>query len=155
MEGDGPATLHNRPPQKEKTAMAANARTATASRRRATAKPAPTPKPVPEGDFEPVRLVSKPADPDDRVVLFYVDDTAYSIPRKVGRNYGLRFLQTARKQGEAMAAQELLEILIGEDGYEALMACDALRDEDLDRIISQLRDMALGAVEDEPGKKGR
>ena len=130
--------------------MAANAHTAT--KRAAARKPKPAPEPSADGGFEPVRLTSKPAVEAARAVLFYVDDTAYSIPKKIGRNHGLRYLQTARKQGEALAAQELLEILIGEDGYQALMDCDGLGDEDLDRIMTQLRDGALGAVEDAGGK---
>jgi tetrahydromethanopterin S-methyltransferase subunit G len=130
--------------------MAANART-TAKKRTTKPKAAPT---VAE-DFEPVRLTSKPADVD-RIVLFYVDDTEYSIPKRVGRNHGLRYLRTMRKQGEALAAQELLEVLIGEDGYQALMDCDDLEDDQLDQIMNRLRDMALGEVEDEEGKaKGR
>jgi hypothetical protein len=133
--------------------MAANARTAAAKKRAATK---PKAAPAPEQDFEPVRLNSKSETPIDRIVLFYVDDQEYSIPKRVGRNHGLRFLQTMRKQGEALAAQELLEILIGEDGYQALMDCDDLEDEQLDRIMNRLRDMALGEVEDEGGKaKGR
>ncbi|MEU1088968.1 hypothetical protein ABZ401_19395 [Streptomyces sp. NPDC005892] len=132
--------------------MAANARTAT--KKRTTTKPKVTTPRVAE-DFEPVRLTSKPADVD-RIVLFYVDDTEYSIPQHVGRNHGLRYLRTMRRQGEALAAQELLEVLIGEDGYQALMDCDDLTDEQLDQIMNRLRDMALGEVEDEEGKaKGR
>lgn len=131
--------------------MAANAR--TAAKKRAATKPKTT---TVAEDFEPVRLVSKPTADADRVVLFYVDDEAYSIPKRIGRNHGLRYLQTCRKQGEALAAQELLEVLIGEDGYAALMECDGLEDEDLDKIMTQLRDGALGAVEDETsGGKGR
>ncbi|MFI6140313.1 hypothetical protein ACIBCC_19260 [Streptomyces griseus] len=129
--------------------MAANPRTATKKR---TTKPKPTPAVA--DDFEPVRLTSKPADVD-RIVLFYVDDEAYSIPKHVGRNHGLRYLRTMRRQGEALAAQELLEVLIGEDGYTALMDCEDLTDEQLDQIMNRLRDMALGEVEDEEGKEGR
>jgi hypothetical protein len=106
-------------------------------------------------DFEPVRLTSKSDAPVSRIVLFYVDDEEYSIPKKIGRNHGLRYLQTMRKQGEAIAAQELLEILIGEDGYTALMECEDLEDEQLDQIMTRLRDMALGEVEDETGGKGK
>jgi hypothetical protein len=130
--------------------MAANARTAT-RKRTAPVKKTTAPADVAEG-FEPVRLTSKSATEEDRVVLFYVDDEAYSVPKKIGRNHGLRYLRTARRQGEAFAAQELLEVLIGEDGYEALMNCDDLGDDDLDRIMDRLRDEALGAVEDEGGK---
>lgn len=131
--------------------MAANAR--TAAKKRTSPKPKTTPA-VAE-DFEPVRLTSKAADAD-RIVLFYVDDQEYSIPKRVGRNHGLRYLRTMRKQGEALAAQELLEILIGEDGYEALMDCDDLEDAQLDQIMTRLRDMALGEVEEQEGKaKGR
>ncbi|MFF0055683.1 hypothetical protein ACFYRI_14960 [Streptomyces microflavus] len=131
--------------------MAANARTATKKRT------SPKPKAAPEvaEDFEPVRLTSKPADTAERIVLFYVDDQEFSIPKQVGRNHGLRYLRTMRKQGEALAAQELLEVLIGEDGYTALMDCDDLTDEQLDQIMNRLRDMALGEVEDEAGGKAK
>jgi hypothetical protein len=134
--------------------MAANARTAAATKKRAATKPKAAPTAVAE-DFEPVRLSSKSEAPIDRIVLFYVDDEEYSIPKRVGRNHGLRFLQTMRKQGEALAAQELLEVLIGADGYAALMGCDDLEDEQLDQIMNRLRDMALGEVEDEGKAKGR
>ncbi|WUH94561.1 hypothetical protein OG900_33395 [Streptomyces sp. NBC_00433] len=136
--------------------MVANTRTA-ARRTQAARKPRPAPAPVvdDEVEYEPVRLTSKPEVEEERVVLFYVDDVEYSIPKKIGRNYGLRYLRTARRQGEALASQELLEVLIGEDGYQALMDCDGLEDEDLDRIMEQLRDGALGAVEEEPGKGRR
>lgn len=133
--------------------MAANAR--TAAKKRTSTKPK-TDAPEVAEDFAPVRLTSKSATPATRIVLFYVDDEEYSIPKRVGRNHGLRYLRTSRKQGEALAAQELLEVLIGEDGYEALMNCDDLKDEQLDQIMTRLRDMALGEVEDEEGKaKGR
>lgn len=132
--------------------MAANPR--VAAKKRTTPKPKTTPTVAAE-DFEPVRLSSTSTVPADRIVLFYVDDEEYSIPKKVGRNHGLRFLQTMRKQGEALAAQELLEVLIGEDGYKALMNCDDLEDEQLDQIMNRLRDMALGEVEDEGKAKGR
>lgn len=125
-----------------------------AKKRAAKKTAAPVPAAVDE-DFEPVRLASKSTAPVDRVVLFYVDDTAYGIPKKIGSNHGLRYLQTARKQGEAIAAQELLETLIGEDGYEALMGCDDLEDEQLDKIMTRLRDMALGEVEDRNGGKAK
>ncbi|MER7814548.1 hypothetical protein [Streptomyces sp. NPDC096153] len=133
--------------------MAANPRTA---RKRTPAKRA-APSQPPEG-FEPVRLSSKQSEPkaEDRVVLFYVDDEPYTVPKRIGRNHGLRYLRTARRQGEPIAAQELLETLIGEDGYEALMNCDDLEDDQLDQIMNRLRDEALGAVEEEKqGNAGR
>jgi hypothetical protein len=135
--------------------MVANARTATRTATARRAKPAPAPAVEEDAGYEPVRLTSKPETEKDRVVLFYVDGEPYSIPKKIGRNYGLRYLQTARKQGEALAAQELLEVLIGEDGYQALMDCDGLEDEALEQIMDQLRDGALGAVEEESGKGGK
>jgi hypothetical protein len=133
--------------------MAPTTRTVPPKKR--TAKKTPPAVAASDGGTEPLRLTSKPTSAEDRVVLFYVDDTAYSIPKVIGRNHGLRFLKTARRQGEAMAAQELMEILLGEDGYDALMSCDGLSDEDLDVITTRLRDGALGEVEDETGGKGR
>jgi len=127
-------------------------RAAAAKKRPAKRAAAPAAAAGDDG-FEPVRITSKAE--VGRVVLFYVDDVAYTIPKKIGRNHGLRYLKTARRQGEAMAAQELMETLLGEDGYDALMDCDGLTDEDLDRIMTQLRDGALGEAEDDTGGKDR
>lgn len=129
----------------------------TTSRRPAKQRAAKKTAAAPEvaEDFVPVRLASKSTAPADRIVLFYVDEEEYSIPKRVGRNHGLRYLRTMRRQGEAIAAQELLEILIGEDGYEALMECEDLTDEDLDKIMTRLRDMALGEVEEKGKARGR
>jgi hypothetical protein len=134
--------------------MAPTTATRRPAKKRAVKKTA-APAPAAGEDFEPVRLTSKSDAPADRVVLFYVDDEPYTIPKKISRGHGLRFLQTMRKQGEALAAQELLEVLIGEDGYEALMNCDDLEDDDLDKIMNRLRDEALGAVEEETGGKAK
>lgn len=129
------------------------ARAATAKKR--TSKRTAPPAVAGDGGAEPLRLTSKPAADTGRVVLFYVDDTAYSVPKVIGRNHGLRYLKTARRLGEALAAQELMETLLGEDGYDALMGCEGLTDDDLDAITTRLRDGALGEVEDETGGKGR
>ena len=133
--------------------MAPTTKRAAAPRKTAAKKQAAAPAVA--ADFEPVRLTSKSDTVGDRIVLFYVDEEEYSIPKHVGRNHGLRYLRTMRLQGEALAAQELLEALIGEDGYKALMECDDLEDEQLDKIMTRLRDMALGEVEEEGKAKGR
>lgn len=127
--------------------------TRTAPPKKHTAKKTAPAAAASDGGAGPLRLTSKPE--AERVVLFYVDDTPYSIPKVIGRNHGLRYLKTARRQGEAMAAQELMETLLGEDGYDALMDCEGLTDDDLDAITTRLRDGALGEVEDETGGKGR
>jgi hypothetical protein len=127
---------------------------ATTTRRRTTKSPAV--RNIQTGqDFEPVRFVTKTAaerGPEERVVLFSLDDQEFTIPRKFPVNLGLKVIRTMRKRGEAIAMAELLEEVIGEDAYEALVNYPDITNDDIARLMQIVNDLALGSLD---GPKGR
>ncbi len=127
---------------------------ATTTRRRTTKTPAVRNIQPPQ-DFEPVRFVTKrPEDrePVERVVLFSLDDKDYTIPRKFPVNLGLRVIRTMRKRGQEIAMAELLEEVIGEDAYEALVNYPDITNDDVTRLMEIVNALALGSLD---GPKGR
>lgn len=105
-------------------------------------------------DVEPLRLVTKrPEDraPEERVELFSIDDTSYTIPKKFPVGLGLKVIRTARRSGQEIAMAELLEEVIGSDAYDALVNYKDLEDEHLERLMNIVNQLALGSLE---GPKG-
>lgn len=128
---------------------------ATATRRRTTTKSPAVRNIQPPQDFEPVRFVTKrPEDrePVERVVLFSLDDKDYTIPRKFPVSLGLKVIRTMRKRGQEIAMAELLEEVIGEDAYEALVNYPDLEDSDIERLMEIVQSLALGSLDSPKGR---
>lgn len=90
---------------------------------------------------------STDAKPAAMVDLFSIDDTMYQIPAKPKVNIALKFLRMARTQGMEIASGWLLEELLGEDAFEALMNYDDLTAEDMEQVMAVAQEVTLGAVE--------
>lgn len=101
---------------------------------------------------EAIKLVSKPAAEVETVVLFEIDGEAYSIPKKPRLNVALRYLKMVRESGPEAAQAYLLEELVGEAGYEALMNYDDLDQETLGAIAEAAQKITLGGLESPKGK---
>jgi hypothetical protein len=56
-------------------------------------------------------------------------------------------MRTVRLQGEAAGGQELMEAVMGEDAYVALMNCPNVSDEQLDAISEYVMKRAMGEAE--------
>jgi len=82
--------------------------------------PAPAAADPVNGDG-PVRLVTGAVPPSPDVELFSLDGVSYTIPAKPRVNLALRYLWHAKQYGEDRAAAELLESLLGADGFEVLV----------------------------------
>lgn len=128
---------------------------------RTVAPPAPPPAAERNGhgpDAAPpggmVDLDAKPRDhtPVGRVELFRLDGVVYTIPDRTRANIGLKYLWLEKEQGTGPAEQWLLEELVGEDGYRALMEYDHLETEDMERIMTIAQRVVLGSLEREEGK---
>jgi hypothetical protein len=130
--------------------MAATIKAASKSTSKRTSNSAParpaSEEPVGNGGFEPPRLTSS-SEPVERVPLFYIDDVEYSIAAQPGVNIALRYLRQFRTQGETVAIGDLLERLLGADGYQALMDYDALKMEQFQQICGIAVQLTLGALE--------
>jgi hypothetical protein len=95
---------------------------------------------------------AKSPEPEKRVPAFSVDGTVYSILVNPRMNQGMRYVHIGRKQGSEMAADYMLEVLLGEDGYEALLSYDALDEADLEAIMNAASRIMAGAVDAPKGK---
>lgn len=85
------------------------------------------------------------------VPLFVLDGKTYSIPAKPKANITLKYLKQVRTVGEDVAAGELLEGLLGTDGYEALMNHDDLTMEQFQQVMLAAQQHVLGAIEEAQG----
>lgn len=86
--------------------------------------------------------------------LFYIDDVEYSIPKKLPANMGLRYLRLIRKRGQEIAADWLLEEVLGEAGYDALTSQDFEDDEaSFEQLFKVIERRALGQKEGAAGNR--
>ena len=133
------------------TTPARTRQTTAAARKRTAAKP-----PTSSGlDFEPIHIQADDEVEEERVPLFYIGDTEYSIPRDIPPGVALQYLRTAGEVGEQFAAPTLLTRVLGEEAYEALESSRALKDDQLQRIIQIVIDLSLGRGEKKEGKANR
>lgn len=94
-------------------------------------------------DFEPVELVPS-GEEVEQVHLFTLDGVQYFIPRRVQFNVTLRAMEMFRTQGEVAAGAYILEALLGEDGYQALINYDELERDQFERITEIAQRIVLG-----------
>lgn len=119
----------------------------------ATKRSTPVSEPEPSvleqsgSDFEVLRLTTRKDAPSERVPLFYIDDTEYSVAKKPGVNVGLQFMHLHRTEGETAAVDYLLGKLLGEDGYRALREYEDLTPEQFQQITEIATKLTLGAME--------
>jgi hypothetical protein len=123
-------------------------RRTTASPRKKTPAPAVAPS---DSEYALVELSSTPTK-DERVGLFSIDGEVYTIPKVVPQGIALEFLRISREFGENIAAQRLLERLLGPEAYEALEQCPSLDDTAMQRIIDMAQKIAFGKAEVGEGK---
>jgi hypothetical protein len=94
-------------------------------------------------------------EPEKRIPAFSINGTVYTLLANPRMNQGMRYVHIARKQGSEIAADYMLEVLLGEDGYEALLGFDDLAEPDLEAILNAASRIMAGAVETPKGKQPR
>lgn len=103
---------------------------------------------------EPLRLSTRSGDvPAGRVPLFYIDDVEYTIPDRVSANVALKYMRMVRVSGVDAASAWLLEEVLGDDAYTALMNYDGLTVTHLEQIGRAINDLVMGATEVPKGKR--
>ncbi len=112
-----------------------------AARKRAAAKPTSTEAAL---DFEPIRIPANDDHVEERVPLFYIGDTEYTIPKTIAPGVALKYLREAREHGRDLATAPLLTAVLGEEAYEALEESKALEEDQMEWIIDKVLDLALG-----------
>ncbi len=121
--------------------------TATPPKPRTPAKPKPQPV-IQTGDFEPLQFTSPTEAPEaERVVIAYLDDYELTMPAQVPPNVGLKVIRTSRRKGDEVARMQMLEEVLGEEGYERLENWSALTVDNLIDLFKVVQKVALGALE--------
>lgn len=92
---------------------------------------------------------SKSADVDDKdkVHVFTIDDRPYFISGKPRIALPLRYMRNLRKHGQSYAEALFLEEVLGEEAHEALISCDDLTQEELEKVIEIATKAAFGDLE--------
>jgi hypothetical protein len=131
----------------------ARTRQTTAARKRAAVKPTAGSSPL--AGFEPVRIVADDEVVEERVPLFYIGDTEYTIPKEIPKGVALQYLRHAAEVGHELATAPLLVRVLGEDAYMALERSKGLKDDQLEQIVDIIIKLALGDQEEKGGKARR
>jgi len=121
--------------------------TASPSRtRKAAAKKAAVPAPV--QDFEPIELTTENDTVDEVTVhLFSVNGVKYFVPGAPNVTLALRYLKRIKTEGEELAQLWLLETMLTEEGFDALIAMDRLKPESLAKVVLAIQKILLGGLE--------
>lgn len=127
------------------TASRTRQTSAAATARRRTAPPPPIAGAA--LDFEPIRITADEDVPEERVPLFYIGDVEYTTPKHVAAGFALQYLRVARESGPEAGAGALLSRVLGDESYQALEQSRGLTNEQLDKIIGIVLDLALGRSE--------
>jgi hypothetical protein len=102
-----------------------------------------------------VSLHSVPEREEERTDLFEIDGVMYTVATRPKVNTALRYLHISRTQGTEAGIDYMLGVLLGTEGYEALMSFDDLTEENLEQVITIASKIMQGAVEDPKGKQKR
>jgi hypothetical protein len=90
---------------------------------------------------------------EERVPAFRVNGTVYKIATRIRTNQGLKYLHLSRTRGAEIAIDYALELLLGEEGYEALREFDDLTEEDLKAVCEAANRIMNGPIEAPKGKQ--
>lgn len=101
-----------------------------------------------------IEFKSASADEVELVDLFSIDGKVYQVPAKPRLNVALRYLDEMRRRGEIFAGMKLLEDLLGDEGFKALMEYDGLTSENLNAVLKVASELALGSLEEPDPKSG-
>lgn len=105
-----------------------------------------------ETEFEPVRIRSDAPVDSERVVLFYIDEKAYDIPKVVPPNTTIRYMRDVIYEGSEYALAIAMEEVLGAEAMEALAECKTISEDQVKEIMNLVERMLLASSEKSTGK---
>lgn len=88
----------------------------------------------------------------ERVPLFSIDDTEYTIPKNVDMTVALRYLDTVAEKGTEVGIVGLFKELVGEQAWQALLGFKGMDPAELNQLLEAVTEHAMGAIEAAKGK---
>lgn len=92
--------------------------------------------------------------PPGQVPLFKLNGVTYTVEDRAKPALALKYLWMAKNKGESEAQLWLLEAILGEGGYEALMNYDQLTPAQLTAVMELAQQTVLGGLEAGKGGAG-
>lgn len=136
------------------TTARSRTRQATATRTAVARRPVST-LAAAEPDYEPIRIPANDEVPEDRIPIFYIGTTEYTVPASIPAGVALEYLRVSAAVGPDAASGVILTRVLGEEAYSALEQARGLTGEQLMQIVQLVVDKALGSLESEKeGKAG-
>lgn len=105
---------------------------------------------VDDYEFQPVSLTATAVEEDiEKFLLFSItqDDGSvdeYFIPKVAPVSLTLKVLRVLGNKGEMLAGAYLIEQILGEEGYEALINCEGLTGDALEQITQAAMSTVVG-----------
>lgn len=99
-----------------------------------------------------LELTSGPAEDLERIPIFSVDGTEYTIPADVPAYVSLEAQELLATQGMVVAERWLMVELLGQDGWDALRSCKTLTRAQYRKLAASIVEHAMGPDEDEGPK---
>lgn len=105
-----------------------------------------------EAEFEPVKIRSDAPVDEERVILFYIDDKAYDVPRVVPPNVSIKYMRNVLNEGGSYALAASMEEVLGAEAMKALAECRTTSQEQMKQILDLVERMLVAANEKTTGK---
>jgi len=103
---------------------------------------------APEVSGGALRLSGRNTATEEREILFYVDDVAYTIPKRFGYTWALEYARVGRTEGATAGVVWAMERALGTVGFNVLFSTD-VSDEDCEKMVA----FVIGRVEGLPDPK--
>jgi hypothetical protein len=88
----------------------------------------------------------------EMVDLFSIDGTTYQMPKEISGSVPLELLHRIRTEGEPSALSWMLQEVLGDTAYMALMGCKAMKPNQLGAIMTVVQERVMGAMEEIRGE---
>lgn len=118
--------------------------------------PAPPALPQPEPPETVLDFTTEPDGEEKREVLFRVDGREYTIPVEPSASIALAVMESVARfgdgaTGQMMATREALRLMLGDEGYRALLSVPDLKAADFAHLAQVCADRAMGTLQGEGG----
>lgn len=91
----------------------------------------------------------------ERIPVFAIDDTVYTMPAKVPGGLSLQLVEMMTEIGELAAVIWVFRKLLGDEAYEALRDSEDVSQEQMETIINTVSDRVLGGLEGKGSASGQ
>lgn len=101
-----------------------------------------------------VRITAAAPAEQTRIILFYIGDTAYTVPKIIPPNMGLTFLEVAAANSSGVAQVWLMEAMVGEEAMADLRDAEGMTPEQFQELRDKFDDLYAPQVDELLSPKG-